>query len=163
MATLKAHGGALGTLARLKFNRAYCADGCVLDNWGHGWKLRARLRKDCGKTPAQVWEEARAAFQAKLDTRPAFAEWLRLVHESAPLHWRALLVEGVGLLVEGVGLLPGDADGLKAEMEDAGMLLTLDECLDLCRAYRAALAEAEAADAAKAAAQPATAPAPAPA
>ena len=137
MAKLSAHGIELVRIERLDCAISYHSDGHILRNEGSGWKLWKKLRP--GVDPTEAALKAKARYDEKLAKGPAFAAWRELVHDLCPRQWRSLLVTAVSTLQD-------DPDGLWSEMEmfhDVG--LSLDDCVNLCRAYGAALLESNAA------------------
>ncbi len=137
MATLYKHGE-LGQLERVAYKVAYCADGQILRNDGDGWKQWRKLKP--GVDARQHWETAKAKYQEKLSTKPAFAEWRQLFHELVPFKQR-------NIMLTAISLMPQDPDGVWSEVNDYfsinGDTFSIDDICQLCRAYEAASLESK--------------------
>jgi hypothetical protein len=139
MATLYKHGEIL-QIDKLDHRIAFCADGKILRNDGEGWKTYKKLKPGL--------DASTIAHKLKLSTRPAFSSWRELLHENFPLALR-------GLAVRIIGMMPDDPDGCWSEINDYssltgnGELVSIDDCVALCRAYKWATDEAKEFEAAK--------------
>ena len=73
-----------------------------------------------------------------------------MIHDNFPLKLR-------GLAVRTIGMMPDDPDGCWSELNDFafmtgnGEAVSIEDCVALCRAYKAATAEAKEHEAAKSA------------
>lgn len=129
MATLSKHGRELGRVNGIGAVFSIREDGHILINRGTGWKLYKKCRP--GVDPSIVAEQAIRQFQDRLDSRPGMAEYLKALHDAAPMSkWNQL-----HLLVQ---TLPDDPDGVWAEANDMlGIHLDYSEADELCSLYGA--------------------------
>lgn len=140
MATLSKHGQ-IGQIERLTFKVAYCHDGQILRNQGDGWKVWKRLKPEFASDPVGAFERAKARYAEKLATRPEFAAWRSMLHELVSFSHRWMVVTAIEMM-------PQDPDGVWSTLDDystLGIDLSIEDCVQLCRAYEAASAEAKAA------------------
>ena len=137
MATLYKHGE-LGQIERVAYKVAYCADGQVLRNDGDGWKTWKKLKP--GIDPRAHWEKVKASYAEKLATKPCFAEWRRLFHQTFSPKQR-------GIALTCIDSMPQDPDGVWSELNDyapfGGDSFSIEEICELCRAYQAAERESK--------------------
>ena len=149
MARLSKHGE-IGQLERLAYKVAYCEDGQILRNDGDGWKVWKKLKP--GFVPAESFARAQANYAQKLADNPAFSAWRSLMHELVSFHDRCFVLTAISSM-------PQDPDGVWSECNDYMHIdLSIDDCVQLCRAYEAAQDEAREK---KAAQDPAATPEPA--
>lgn len=140
MAKLSSHGE-LGQIELITEKLAYCADGKILRNQGSGWKLYKKIKP--GFDMAVEWPKKRANFERLQTERPGWWEYRRVLHSLVSFtNWF--------IVHEAVIRLPNDPDGLWGEFEDRGTIcssmnpgLSLDDCIQLCNAYRIMKSEAE--------------------
>lgn len=136
MAKVSAHGTELGTLYGLRSAKRYMSDGVVLKNDGFGWKIHGRVK--AGITPAQAWETARRRHEDNISARPALAAYRKELHAMCGLskRWKLHLA---------VSMMPNDCDGVWSDACDGydGISADVDEVGNLCRLYKAALAESD--------------------
>lgn len=136
MATLKAHGGSIQVLEFTTRKESIQADGTILQNYGQGWKLKGKLKP--GINPAEYAAAKLAKLQDKEARMPAYARFKKSLYDHAStIRYR---------LAQIVALMPGDPDGVWSEFDNfsyAGTI-TVDDAVELCRNYQAALAEARA-------------------
>lgn len=135
MATLYKHGE-IGQIERVAYKLAYCEDGKILRNDGDGWKQWRKLKP--GLDPKAIFEERKAKYAQKLADNPAFAAWRSLFHSLVSFKHR-------NIVLSTISMMPGDPDGCWSTFDDYsfyGVELSLDEWVQLCRAYEAAQAEA---------------------
>ena len=144
MAKLSARGRkCVGEIVGGTWTKRYMSDGVVLKNSGHGWNVHARVK--AGHTPEGAFEVAKAKQEAFLSVRPAATAY------------RSALIRATGLskrwkLHAAISLMPDDADGVWSEVSDGygdNCHLDVEEILELCNKYKAALAEYDAMSAAK--------------
>lgn len=137
MATISKHGE-IGQIERVAYKVCYCRDGQILRNDGDGWKVWKRLKPEFAHDPVGAFERAKAKYQEKLSTRPAFAAWRSLMHELvAPRNRNMVLTT--------ISSMPQDSDGVWSTLDDynfMGIDLSIEDCVQLCRAYESAQAEA---------------------
>lgn len=133
MAKLSAHGGEIGRVEYAKFVKAYRVDGTILRNTGFGWKEYGKVK--AGVTPQIALQHAREAQQARYALNPAYARFVKALIGAAGItkRWQ---------LYTAIELMPDDPDGVWSTMDDEGMSLGVDEVVELCRLYKAALDEA---------------------
>jgi hypothetical protein len=139
MARIGAHGQIIGTLETVSGAFRYMSDGAVLRNKGFGWKLAKRNTKYAGLSPVEMYAHAKAKLEAVYTAQPMLKAWRDAVHNVASLNkrWR---------VVQAVQMHPEDPDAVWSELTDAlvpqdRVAVTHDDCVGLCRAYRAAQAE----------------------
>jgi hypothetical protein len=138
MAKISAHGSIIGTLEYISTAKRYMSDGVVLKNNGFGWKLAGKVKP--GIDPAQAFANAERRQREKLEAFPAVAAYRKALHELAGVgkRWKINLA---------VSTMPDDPDGVWSEACDGygdNVHADLDELVELCRLYRAALAETKA-------------------
>ena len=139
MARLCKHGAELARITGLTWAKTYHADGTNLKDHGFGWKVHGHVK--AGKDPAERAREAMANHAAALGRFPALAEYRRLLHDAGGLsvRWK---------IHAAVCLLPGDPDGVWSELTDHDFSahkpsVSIEECVELCAAYRLALTECD--------------------
>ena len=132
MAKLSAHGAVIGTVSYLTKDCRYMSDGHVLQNAGFGWKLHKKLKP--GVDPATAYQNAQNRLAARLVEYPAASAYRAALHDVAGLNkrWR---------LNQTIGMMPDDPDGVWSTACDGwdGVSASLDDIVELCRLYRAAL------------------------
>ena len=138
MAKLRAHGQEIGTIYTCTTAKRYMSDGHVLKNIGFGWKRFATVKD--GIAPSDAYANAAEKRRAWLAQRPAMATYMRALHDLAGMdkRWK---------LHAAVQLMPDDCDGVWSEACDGygdNISAGVDEIGELCRDYRAALAESSA-------------------
>ena len=135
MAKLSVHGTEIGRLTYTTYTDAYMADGKILRNRGHGWKLQARAKD--GMNIQDVFarnQQKQIDFLAK---RPAMVAYRKCLHSLAGCskRWKLALA---------VELMPDDPDGVWSEACDGygdNVHADIDEVSELCKLYLAAMAE----------------------
>jgi len=132
MATIYKHGE-LGQIERLTHKVCYCADGKILKNYGHGWKVWGKVKP--GIDPKAHFEKCKAKYAEKLATMPAFAAWRKALHDNFSLKNRVLALESIKMLGD-------DFDGAWASLDDYGIKVNFDDFMLVCEAYKAACNEA---------------------
>jgi len=138
MAKLKAHGHEIGTIYFATSAKRYMSDGVILKNYGSGWKIHGKVK--AGIEPRTAYANAVERQNNFLAARPAFAAYRKALHEIAGLAKR-------GQLQSCIEMMPDDPDGVWAEACDDWRNIVsadLDEIVELCAAYRAAIAEQKA-------------------
>lgn len=135
MAVLSKHGREIGRIEFSGHRKVFMADGSVLKDYGHGWKLTGKLKP--GITPEAAFENAKANQARKHAESPALAEYVSFVRGLAPLsrRWR---------LIMALQMMPGDPDGVWSECCDGfgdHVGCDLDDIVKLCRLYQAAIAQ----------------------
>lgn len=140
MARLGAHGTELGRLEFPSHSVVHMSNGHLLRDNGDGWKVWRRVKQD--RDPRQVWENALRAYEEKLRTQPAYAEYRRLLFETAGSRYARTRLHMM------LGLMPEDPDGIWSEIEDsydyklqALKGTSVEELNTLCILYRAAQEE----------------------
>lgn len=134
MATIYKHGE-IGQIERVAYKLCFCADGKILRNDGDGWKLWRTLKP--GVDPREHYEKAKANYAAKLQEKPAFAEWRTLFHNTFAFchRYMALTV---------ISSMPQDPDGVWSELNDyLNISIGVEEVVEVCRAYEAAERESQ--------------------
>lgn len=127
MATLSKHGATLLVIERLSSKLAYMSDGNILINQGDGWKCWRKVKP--GVDPVTHAREREERYKQFLVERPGYAEYRRVLHAIACNGKRSL----VRMAVE---MLGNDVDGLWSELNDhADVSVTVDDCVELSRAY----------------------------
>lgn len=135
MAKLSAHGAKLGELDYLTQRVAFMSDGKILRNCGDGWKLYRTVKP--GIDPATHWQARKARFESNRLTKPDWYAYRAALHDCASFSERYL----VHACLE---MLSNDPDGVWSELNDhAGIHLDIDECVQLCRLFDAAVAESK--------------------
>lgn len=135
MAVLSKHGE-IGQIEKLAHKVAYCSDGQILRNQGDGWKVWKKLKP--GFVPAESFERSKANYAQKLHERPAFAAWRSTLHDLVSFSQRYMVVTVISAM-------PQDPDGVWSECNDILQIdLSIDDCVQLCRAYDSAEEEAKA-------------------
>ena len=135
MAKLSAHGTEIGRLTYTTYTDAYMADGKLLRNHGHGWKLHARAKEGIDiRDVFQRNQQKQIDFLAK---RPAMAAYRKCLHELAGCskRWKLALA---------VEMMPDDPDGVWSEACDGygdNVHADIDEVSELCRLYNDAMSE----------------------
>jgi len=141
MARLKSNGEVVGTIEGIHGSKRYMSNRVILKNTGHGWKKYGRLSPDID--PRTAFAEAVAKQNKMLEQRPAYAAFRNAIHRACGLskRWR---------LYSAIQLMPDDADGVWSEACDGydAVHLDLDEVVELCRLYKAAMKENSEVDAA---------------
>jgi len=137
MAKLSAKGRTLiGEIKYIRATRRYMSDGSVLENSGHGWKVRGKVK--AGHDITAVHAKAKASHEAQLSRAPALAAWYHAAtQEPISRRWRLLLA---------LSMMPDDIDGVYSTLTEGydALELTLDDVADLCRLHNAAYAEGKA-------------------
>ena len=136
MARVCKHGTEIGTINYLTKSLRYMSDGTLLVNRGFGWKL-AQVKPGI-KINRESFEAAKKRREQYLAERPATAAYVQCLHNLAGVgkRWK---------LHAAVTMLPDDADGVWSEACDGygdNISADVDEIVELCRAYRVALLEA---------------------
>ena len=137
MARLSAHGTEIGRLEFSDYRKAYMADGKILKDRGHGWKLWGKCKP--GVTPEAAYENAKRKQAEKLSARPALAAYVDYVRSLAPLskRWKLTLA---------LSMMPDDPDGIYSDCCDSygdNVEADLDDICKLCDLYRAACEEGQ--------------------
>jgi len=138
MAKLSAHGVEIGRIEYIGKVKAYFADGKVLVNYGHGWKVAGKLK--AGLTPESAYQNAKDNLARLLSDRPALAEYREFI----------LRLAGIGerwKLVQCLQIMSSDPDGIWSECCDGycdNVHADFDEISTLCRLYELAVSEGEA-------------------
>jgi len=137
MAKVSAHGTVVGTVYFTARAKRYMSDGAVLENSGHGWKLRGKLK--AGLTPQAAYEAQLAKQREAEKTHPAAFAYRKELHDLAPLckRWK---------LHAAVTMMPDDADGVWSEACDGfgdNIAADVDDIVRLCGLYRLAIKESE--------------------
>lgn len=144
MATLSKHGKEVWRTDSIVRRYSYRADGNILRNYGQGWKLWRKLKP--GYTMAEHTADIQRRQALRDIDRPAVASFKRLFHELVSFQARDLVFTAIQLLA-------GDPDGLCVEMQECSSFrygsisnpeLTLDDCVELDRAYSAMATELQA-------------------
>jgi len=138
MAKLSAHGAEIGRIYFTTYAKAYMADGKILKNHGFGWKLHGKLK--AGIAPADAYKRALEHHEQFMRERPALAAYRKALHAIAGLskRWK---------IATAVEMMPDDPDGVWSEACDSygdNVSADLDEVVELCTLYRAAIAECDA-------------------
>ena len=136
MAKIAAHGREIGTLEFTSYAKRYMSDGVILKNQGFGWKLYGKVKP--GISPEQAYNAAKARRDAALAERPANANYRKMLHSMCGLNKRWKLHMAISMM-------PEDPDGVWSEACDGygdNVHADLDEIVDLCIAYQAAMSEA---------------------
>jgi hypothetical protein len=135
MAKLSAHGVEIGTVSYLTKSNRYMSDGHVLQNAGFGWKLHKKLKP--GVDPVTAYQNAQNRLYGRLMEHPAAAAYRAALHDVAGLNkrWR---------LNQTISMMPDDPDGVWSTACDGwdGVSASLEDIVELCRLYRAALGAA---------------------
>jgi hypothetical protein len=135
MAKISAHGTEIGTLYGLSNAKRYMSDGHVLKNNGFGWKLHSKVKP--GISPQAAFANAKDRLETRLAEKPALAAYRHELHSMCGLskRWK---------LHAAVSMMPDDCDGVWSEACDGygdNISADVDEVGNLCRLYKAALAE----------------------
>lgn len=134
MAKLSAHGREIGRIEFAHSRKAYFEDGKILEDRGHGWKLKAKVKP--GITPLEAFTRARDAYAERLRQRPALAAYTDYVHSLAPLsrRWKLVLA---------LQMMPSDPDGIWSDCCDGfdAIDCDLDDIVKLCRLHETAMHE----------------------
>lgn len=138
MAKISAHGTEIGTVYFTTKAKRYMSDGVILVNQGFGWKLYGKVKP--GAVPQEVFQRQVERQKEHSAARPAFTAYRKMLHSMAGLgkRWK---------LHAAVELMPDDADGVWSEACDGygdNVCADIDEVSELCRSYKAALAECNA-------------------
>ena len=138
MAKLSAHGTIIGTVDYISTSKRYMSDGVVLKNIGFGWKLAGKVK--LGIDPARAFESAAQRQKEKLKAFPAVAAYRDTLHALAGVNkrWKLNLA---------VSTMPDDPDGVWSDACDGygeNVCADLDEIVELCRLYKAAIDETKA-------------------
>lgn len=138
MAKVSAHGSIIGTLEGLSTAKRYMSDGVVLKNIGFGWKIAGKVKPSID--PAQAFANAERRQKEKLEALPALAAYRKALHELAGVgkRWKLSLA---------IRAMPDEPDGVWSEACDGygdNVHADIDDIYELCRLYRAALAETKA-------------------
>lgn len=132
MAKLSAHGRELGRIEYLTKTKAYFANGDVLVNYNGDWTVYGETK--AGFDPVEIFNKRARLHKEFLATHPAFAAYRKALIDAG--HSRR------SLLHVAIVTMPDDPDGVWAECNDMlGMNLTIDEVVELCHLYKAAIAE----------------------
>jgi hypothetical protein len=137
MASLKKHGKHL-VLAFLWYRKAFCEDGTVMKDYGDGWKVHAKLKKNI--TYEQAYGHALNARDIYYANSPAFHQLVRVVDDlSIAKTQRSMLHSALEMLYD-------DPDGMWSELADHPYCsdypqLSLDDVNKLCQAYSDAIRE----------------------
>ena len=134
MAKLSAHGAEIGRLEFSDHRKAYMADGKILKDRGHGWKLWGKLKP--GVAAQAAFENAKRKQAEKLAARPMLAAYVDHLRSLAPLSRRWKLVLSLSMMPDDPdGIWSGCCDGYDAIEAD------LDDIVKLCNLRRSAIAE----------------------
>ena len=137
MAKVSAHGAEIGTVYFTTLAKRYMSDGVILKNHGFGWKLAGKVKE--GKTPREAFEAQKARQEDAMCRAPCLQAYRKALHSLTGLcnRWK---------LHAAVQLMPDDADGVWSEACDGygdNVSADVEDCVELCRLYRAALEESE--------------------
>ena len=137
MARLSAHGAEIGRIDYSTYRCAYMADGKILKDAGHGWKLYKKCKP--GIDPIDAFNRARTGLANRLAARPALASYSDFIRSLAPLskRWKLAL---------SLQMMPDDPDGIWSECCDGygdNVEADLDDIVKLCTLYRAAISESQ--------------------
>lgn len=138
MAKLSAHGRtAVYTSDSFNFRERIMSDGAVLRNYGAGWKVHGKIKKEL--TPEQAGRMIADSLRRLDDTRPALAAYLAKLLDLTNLETR-------GMVHTCVQTLPDDPDAVYVEVNDHTRAeIDMDDAETLCRLYRSMIAERQAA------------------
>ncbi len=128
MAKLTARGRSNLQVEYITKKIAYCSDGVILANYGHGWTTYGQVK------PGYTWQEAykaRLAAQAKRrEERPCFAQYERLMKD-----WKLADRNRISMTFS---MLGDDIDGVWSELNDMARLeISLEEIQELSQAREA--------------------------
>lgn len=132
MAKLSAHGGEIGRLEFIRFQKAYMVDGTILKNQGFGWKVYGKVK--AGIDPNQAFKNAKEfQIKARLE-HPAHAALSKALIEAACIskRWK---------LLTALEMMPDDPDGIWSEVSDGygdNLDISIDEIAEICRLWKAA-------------------------
>jgi hypothetical protein len=142
MAVLSKHGAELYRYEGLSYKLSFRSDGQIMRDNGQGWKLWKRVKQGVSVEDYAARQQAKHAEMDR--NKPAFAEFRSLLHDLVAFKARYWVVSAIELM-------PDDPDGCCTELSEGPMRysdtapeLDLDDCVKLCRAYKAALLEANA-------------------
>ena len=130
MARLCKHGTEIGRVELLTSVRAYMSDGTIMENRGHGWKIRGKLKT--GVTPQSAYERMCSKLTVLQKERPALTAYRTELHDLAPVskRWK---------LHQAISLMPNDSDGVWSHVCDDysdNIDASVDEIASLCRTFR---------------------------
>lgn len=129
----------VGRIRTLTYDLAYMSDGRILENHGYGWKESNRKLKT-GITPLVAYEHMVEFQKEQAIEKPAYTEY------------RETLIKYCGQKRErvhtAIQLMPDDPDAIYIEFQDTydyqyKGIVNFDEVEELCRLYKAAIAEKE--------------------
>ena len=138
MARLSAHGRELFRAEYLTMRVSHRSDGHLLRNIGNGWKVWKKCKATAN--PEAVADRAKARLSERENRERLYFEFQRLLFDLVPFRARFLVVTAMDLL-------PDDPDGLYSELSGTinrypyDTELSLEDCVDLCRALKLADAE----------------------
>jgi hypothetical protein len=141
MAKLSAHGAELLRVEFSTYRLAYMSDGKILRDSGGGWKTYKKI-KTCFDIRTHV-ESVRQHFAVVTPDRVCRAHFRETLSRGFPCLETRIQV------VTAIELMPDDPDGVWSTLEDYGAQVDLDTVVNLCRDYKAAIAEGQAARVAK--------------
>jgi hypothetical protein len=135
MAKLSAHGTIIGTVDYTTKSLRYMSDGAILINFGQGWKIRSKIKRD--STPLQALAAARARQERFFADYPAVHRYRKMLQAMTGMknRWK---------LHAAVTHMPDDPDGVWSEACDDycnNVHADVSEVAELCLAYKAALAQ----------------------
>jgi hypothetical protein len=137
MAKLSAHGNEVGRIVYRTTTKAYFEDGHILENYGHGWKLRAKLKP--GVIPSEAFKRAQLRLEEFYSCRPNGLRYTKALHAITGQCNRLKLHTAISLM-------PEDADGVWSHVCDGyadNVHADVDEISELCRLYLAAQRESK--------------------
>jgi len=136
MAVLSKHGSELYRYEGITFRLSFRTDGNIMRNNGNGWKLWKRCK--AGVDPAEYAERQREYHLQKDRENPGFVRFRALMQELVPFQARYWVQTAIQHL-------PDNPDGVYTELSESSLRytdydpeLSIDDCVDLCQAYKVA-------------------------
>lgn len=129
MATIKAHGGAIGKVEFITDVRTYCADGTILIDRGDGLKVYGKMKP--GFTGADGLRFAQENLRKWQENNPEAAAYADKLHDvCGRRHWRTVDLA--------ISISYTDPDGAWIDLADlANIDLDFEDVKDLCKLYAA--------------------------
>ena len=121
------------------YREALMSDGNMLRNYGHGWKQQSKIKSHL--TPTEAAAIIRRNDDELKRSRPRRADYVHLL-TGYPLPDRYKIHESIRLM-------PNDCDGVWSTLTDtfSPVNVTVEDCVELCAAFNAMVAEKKEAEA----------------
>ena len=137
MAVLSKQGEELWRFEMLTQTLSYRSNGVKMINYGSGWKIKSRKKKEVTTEQWCEWVEELKVKQATIaNSKPWFERFKKNFHNMVPLKHRSMVYENARLL------LPSDPDALYATIDDyVPGLLTFSDCEQMEKDWRMVVVE----------------------